>query len=173
MEQKILKQFNRIVDFLEKQPEKIELIVIGGLARYFYNLPRHTIDIDAEIKCSSSVYEKLYNFCQKANILINIGENISGWGIIPLPEGYRKRATTIKETSNLSIKVLSPIDYVFSKLARGTEQDIHDALDVCRHFKISQDAIQKHLSLVKLPLDPESRFFIERLEIFKEKLTSK
>jgi hypothetical protein len=172
MVEKIKYNLDRLVEFLEKQDEPVALILTGALARDFYDLPRQTVDIDAEIHCSPAVYERLYGFCRKNGILVNIGENISGWGMIPLPEGYRERAKTVKETGNFVLKVLAPIDYVFSKLARGTEIDEEDALDVCVKFDIGVNEIEKHLELVKLPLDPETRFFLERLERFKKNLAS-
>lgn len=42
----------KIESLAKSKKERIELLIIGGLAMGFYGLPRHTIDIDAEIKCS-------------------------------------------------------------------------------------------------------------------------
>lgn len=36
--------------------EQIKLLLISGLAMSFYEIPRYTIDIDAEIKCSEEFF---------------------------------------------------------------------------------------------------------------------
>ncbi|MBI1864414.1 MAG: hypothetical protein HYR98_01525 [Nitrospirae bacterium] len=160
----------RIAEFLAGRGEPITIIVIGGTAKALFGLPRRTLDIDAEIACSDEAYAGLLSFLAAHKIPANIGENISQWGTIPLPQGYRERAVEILVKGSVSIKILDPADYVFSKLARGTETDEQDALDVCAAKEIGPDALRTRLGLVRLPKDPETRFFLDRTERFFKRL---
>lgn len=160
----------RIAEFLAGRNEPIAIIVISGTAKALFGLPRRTLDIDAEISCSDEAYAALLSFLSAHKIPANIGENISQWGTIPLPQGYRERSAEILRKGSVSIKILDPADYIFSKLARGTELDEQDALDVCAAKGIGVEALRSRLGLVRLPKDPETRFFLERVERFLERL---
>ncbi len=154
----------RIESFGKEKNETIELLIIGGIAMAFYGLPRYTSDIDAEIKCSDEVYFELLEHLKKDKIAFNIGEDISAWGIIPLPTGYRERAKIVYRGEFLILKVLEPIDFVFSKLRRGTEEDIRDAIEVIRRFDIRKDKLIGHERLIKYPKDPETLFFKKKFQ---------
>ena len=171
MEGERLRDLKKIVDFLKSRDEKITLIIAGGFARYFYGIPRFTEDIDAEIHCSEETYELLLSFAEKEKILLNVGEDISRWGLITLPEGYRERAITVMEEGNVTVKVLEEVDYVLSKLSRGTAIDEEDALEVCRIKGITPERIRERMKKMHLPRDPETRFFLERMERFLQLLS--
>src|SRR3990172_4066398 len=84
-------------------------------------------------------------------LAFNIGDNISGWGIVPLPSNYRERAKTVHSSTYLTLKILDPIDFVFSKLMRGTEEDLRDILDVIQRFNITKDALCERERLIQFP----------------------
>lgn len=151
-------------EFLAKKDEAIELLLIGGLAMSVYGISRFTVDIDAEIKCSEKIYYELLDHLKEEGLAFNIGENIAGWGIIPIPEGYRERATIAYKGKRLVIKVLDPADFIFSKLLRGTEQDFADAIDVIKKFRITPDDIKKREVLIKYPRDSETLFYKKKLQ---------
>ncbi|NOZ68716.1 MAG: hypothetical protein GXP46_05630 [Deferribacteres bacterium] len=150
---------DKIEGFAKSRNELIELLLIGGLAMSFYGLPRYTIDIDAEIKCSDKIYFELIEYLKKENVSFNISDNISGWGIIPLPAGYRDRAQTVYKGDYLILKVLEPVDFVFSKLLRGTEEDFGDASEVINKYGITRDLLLEREKLIHFPKDPETLFF--------------
>ena len=50
---------DKIEDFARSRNVTIELLLIGGLAMSFYGMPRHTVDIDAEIRCDDEIYFEL------------------------------------------------------------------------------------------------------------------
>ena len=155
---------DKIEAFAKSKKEPIGLLVIGGLAMDFYGMPRHTIDIDAEIKCSSKIYFELIDYLRKENISFNIGENISSWGVIPLPADYTERAQSVYQSDYLTIKILDPVDFVFSKLLRGTEEDFSDATAVVRKYNITRDSIVERQKLVQFPKDPETLFFNKKFK---------
>jgi len=150
---------DKIEGFAKSKNESIELLLIGGLAMSFYGMPRYTIDIDAEIKCGDKIYFELIEYLKKENISFNISDNISKWGIIPLPTGYGERARTVYKSDYLILKVLAPVDFVFSKLVRGTEEDFNDATEIIREHAIAKDLLIEHKKLIQFPKDPETLFF--------------
>jgi hypothetical protein len=155
---------DKIENFARSKKESIELLLVGGLAMSFYGIPRYTIDIDAEIKCSDETYFELIEYLKKENISFNISDNISSWGIIPLPANYRRRAKTVYKSDYLILKILDPVDFVFSKLLRGTEEDFNDVTEVIRKYKITKDSLIKHKRLIQFPKDPETLFFQKKFQ---------
>ncbi len=150
-------------DYLSRTDEKAELLLIGGLAMAAYGLPRHTGDMDAEIRCSDKTYDGLVDHLKSSRIAFNIGEDISRWGMVPLPDGYRKRATTLYKGKHLILRVLDPVDFIFSKLTRGTDLDFADAMEVIKNFQIKTGDIKKREKSVEYLKDPETIFFKKKL----------
>ncbi len=149
----------KIERFAKKKKEKLELLLIGGLAMSFYGIPRFTLDIDAEINCKDEFYFEFLEYLKKEKVAFNISQNINAWGIIPLPEGYRKRAGIVYESRYLIIKTLEVTDFVFSKLLRGTEEDFKDAIEVIKRYRISKENLERRQQLIHFPKDPETLFF--------------
>ncbi|MBI4743987.1 MAG: hypothetical protein HY776_04110 [Actinobacteria bacterium] len=128
-------------EFTHNQKNELEIILVGGLALAYYGMEnRATVDIDAEIEGDVS---GLFNFLKSRNIPADIGENISGWSVIAMPPGYRERALTIDKDELLTVKVLSPVDFIIAKLRRFTEEDLADALFVAKRFDIKPADVQK------------------------------
>ncbi len=152
-----------IEDFLKEKNKRAEIILIGGLAMSFYGCPRYTIDIDGEINCDEELYDELTQYLRKKKINFNLSENISGWSMVPLPEGYRERATTVYQGEGLIIKILEPVDFVFSKLLRGTEEDFQDILEVVKRYNISSEKLLERERFIRYPKDPETLFFKKKL----------
>lgn len=166
----------RIEKFTYDKKKKIELILVGGLALSYYGIPRATLDIDAEIKCDGTAYIGLLEYLKKEGFASNISENISGWGIIGLAQGYRKRAKTVYKARYLTLKILEPLDFVFSKLLRGTEEDFRDITAVIKKFQISRTQIEKRVKLISFPKDPETILFRKKfthlLELLMEPVSN-
>lgn len=161
-----------IEDFLKEKNKRAEIILTGGLAMSFYGSPRYTVDIDGEINCEEELYDGLTEYLRKKKINFNLSENISGWSIVPLPEGYRERATPVYHGERLIIKVLEPVDFVFSKLLRGTEEDFQDILAVIKTYNISPEKLLEREKLVRYPKDPETFFFKKKFQHLLELLRS-
>ena len=154
----------RIEAFARAKDESIELLLVGGLALGFYGLPRYTIDIDAEIRCGNETYFEFLQYLRKEGVAFNISDNISGWGIVPLPSDYKERAKTVYSGDYLTLKILEPVDFVFSKLMRGTEEDLRDIMDVIRKFDITKDSLCERKRLIQFPKDPETLFFKKKFQ---------
>jgi len=157
---------DKIEGFARLKKESIELLLVGGLAMSFYGMPRYTVD--AEIKCSEEVYFKLIEYLKKENLSFNISDNINSWGVIPLPDSYRERAQTVYKSDYLTLKVPEPVDFVFSKLLRGTEEDFSDASQVINKHKITKDSLIERKKLIRFPKDPETLFFERKFQHLME-----
>ncbi len=139
-------------------------ILVGGAALPFYGVTRGTLDIDLEVEVSSpEELEKVRNVLERAGIAADVTADFEGWGMIPLPEGFRDRLET---TQIHGLYVLEPVDYIFSKLRRGTEQDIEDCLAVIQARGIAPDAIRQRMKRLRLPVDPISHWFKRTFEQF-------
>ena len=158
----------RIEAFAKARGESIELLLVGGLALSLYGLPRYTIDIDGEIKCVSETYFELIEYLQKDGAAFNLSGNISGWGIVPLPANYQERAKTVYSGEYLTLKILDPVDFIFSKLMRGTEEDLQDIMDVIRKFNISKESLIEREKLIQFPKDPETLLFKKKFQHLME-----
>lgn len=153
-----------IEEFAKEQGEVVELLIIGGLAMSLYGIPRFTNDIDGEIKCGEQFFYDLIRHLNKKGIVNNLSDNVSGWGIIPLPEGYIERAEKVYKSNNLVVKILDPADFVISKILRGTEEDFRDSLAVIKKYKISKESLIERKELIQFPRDPEVLFFNKKFE---------
>lgn len=149
----------KIEKFAAQKKEKIEILLVGGLAMSFYGISRFTIDIDAEINCSERIYFGLLEYLKKERVAFNISDNINAWGIIPLPDGYRNRARMVYDSKYFVLRVLEPVDFVFSKLLRGTEEDFKDSLKVIKKYKITLENLKERKEFIHFPKDPETLFF--------------
>lgn len=159
------------IEKLDEILDEKKCILFGGASLLFYGISRGTKDVDVELINGTTEQalntEKLLN---SANIPNDVTNNSSGWGMIPLPKGYQDRAI---QTELKNIKVLNPLDFVLSKMRRGTEIDQKDCLAVCKAQKVSGKEISKHLELVDLPSDPASQLFIKRLKFLTDAMEKK
>ncbi|MCC7201840.1 MAG: hypothetical protein IT393_04135 [Nitrospirae bacterium] len=158
----------RIEAFAKSKGKPIELLLIGGLAMAYYGAPRYTVDIDAEIRCGNEIYFEFLEYLRKEGIASNISDNISGWGIVPMPSNYKERAQTVYTSDYLTLKILDPVDYVFSKLMRGTDEDLSDIMEVIQRFNITKDSLRERKKLIQFPKDPETLFFEKKFQHLME-----
>lgn len=159
---------DKIEKFAKEKKEVIELLLVGGLAMSFYGIPRYTVDIDAEIKCGEETYFELFEYLKREDIAFNLGDNISGWGIVPMPDSYRERSKSVYSSDYLVLKVLDPVDFIFSKLMRGTEEDFNDAIDVIHRYGVTKNSLIEREKLIQYPKDPETLFFKKKFQHLME-----
>ena len=158
-------------EFVKDTGEQLELILIGGLALQLYGLEdRATIDIDAEVEKGDLF--KLFHFLKEKGIPADLSENIAGWSVVSMPEGYRERAKIVLQENNLVIKILDPYDFVIAKLRRGTQEDFKDALFVAKRFNLNPEKILEYGELaIKNSIKDTALFnFKNRLDIFIKEL---
>lgn len=153
-------------EYTGKTKKPLELILIGGLALQYYGMKeRATIDIDAEIKGD---LEGLFNFLKENSIPSDLGEDIAGWSVVSMPPGYRERAIEIYTATNLSVKVLNPLDFIIAKLRRATEEDMSDAIFVAKKFGLRPEDIKNcaEEAVRNSPKDTMVFLFRKNVELF-------
>lgn len=156
--------------FVQEEHVSVGLLVIGGLAMELYGLPRNTDDIDAEIVCERSAYEGLTRRLRERGILHNISDDVDHWGMIPLPPGYRERAQTIYSEHGFEVRILDPLDFIASKVRRGIETDMTDALLIAKKFSLSMEEIRTHLGKIRLPMSTETLLFLKNVDLFAQQM---
>jgi len=158
------KKFNKLASLIHGY----KCILSGGAALPFYGADHGTVDIDLEIQNAGyEQIEKINTQIEAAGIEADVTGDSSGWGMIPLPSGYRDRVIEI-EIPGLSI--LDPIDFILSKMRRGIERDLTDSIEVAKTQKVTREDIEGRLKLVDLPADPVTEIYNRRLEIFYKAL---
>ena len=117
--------------------------MVGALALQAYGYhDRLTRDMDAEVVGS---IEALTEFLNRHGIPADLTANFSGWSVVAMPPGYRDRATDLVHQSNIRVRLLSPIDFVISKLRRGTDLDLQDATFVVSRFHLTPTRCARQL----------------------------
>lgn len=165
----ITRQLEALRDNLEGT---ISFVIIGGLAMQIYmgetssksatkqnsGYHRVTNDLDAEVSASEKDFNLLLDFLHKRKIPCNIGEDIDRWGIVPMPKGYRERARIIRK-GKITIMVLHPVDFIYSKLRRSSQEDIEDIKAIIGHYGITKEDILKMKELIRFPKDEATLLF--------------
>ncbi|HKZ56092.1 MAG TPA: hypothetical protein VJ024_00150 [Thermodesulfovibrionales bacterium] len=85
-----------------------------------------------------------------------------------IPLILMERAKTLSLGEYLTLKILDPVDFVFSKLMRGTEEDLQDIMDVIRKFNISKESLGEREKLIQFPKDPETLLFKKKFQHLME-----
>lgn len=157
----------RAIETTTKRP--VEVILLGGLALTLYGMRRRTRDVDAEIPALTSRH--LSRLLQQIDIPADISKDVSHWGMIDLPPGYRRRAKRLFRRGRITVRVLSPLDLAMSKLRVMRESDIRDALYLIRHFKITRLQIRRAMNrMVRASIPSTDLFFFKKfMEGFLER----
>jgi len=154
-------------DDIEKLQEiECKKIIVGGAALIFYDVERGTFDIDIQIDVSTQKeFNAIQDFLDENNIEADLTTNFEDWGQVPLPEGFNERLI-LTEINNLY--VLNPVDYIFSKLRRGSIQDVKDCVDVFKTQNVQLEELILAKEAIELPLDPISNTFNKIFDVFIE-----
>ncbi len=174
-ESKLMEVEKVLREFVEANNKELELILLNDVAILFYGLPKNMFDL---IFCAEIVKGdlfRLYEFLASKGIPADLSENIGGWSVIGMPEGYRDRAYTVYEDEKLRIKLLNPYDFIVAKLRRGTHEDIKDAIAVFRKFKLSTKELDRYIesAIANSIKDTSILAFKKRYNKFKEILQKK
>jgi hypothetical protein len=160
----------KLVGAVEKTTKRpIEIILLGGLAMALYGRRRKTRDLDAEIPAMTGA--QLGRLLQYIDIPVDLSKDVSHWGMIDLPPGYRGRAKRLWRKGRITVRVLSPLDLVMSKLRVMRESDIQDALYLIRRFKLTRLAVRRAMNrMIRTSIPSTDLFFFTKfMEGFLQK----
>ncbi len=162
-------------EFLEnlgkRYPKKATLSLLGGSALLLLGSPRDTLDIDY-------VGDDIH----KDDFQITIEEIAGELGLeteavpidrfIPLPEGNEQRGIHIGQYGNITVYIFDPYSIALSKIDRGFDTDIEDAIFLIQNNHINADKLEQIIKNAlsragKFDLHPE---IIHHYENFKKRL---
>lgn len=149
----------RAVESIGRRP--VNVILLGGLAMAWYGSSRQTRDLDAEV--SSLTKPQLTRLWKSLGFPADLSADVSHWGMIDLPPGYRNRAKTIRRRGRVTVRILSPLDLVMSKLRVMRDADIRDARFLIRRFKITRRQIRRAMNrMIRASIPSTDLFFFQR-----------
>jgi hypothetical protein len=165
----------QVIELLENYTREtgnsVELLLVGALALQAYGYQdRLTRDVDAEVVGS---IDQLTEFLRQHSVPADLTTNFSGWSVVSMPPGYRDRATSLVNRTNLRVRLLAPIDFVISKLRRGTDLDLDDAAFVANRYHLTSDQVRTAAAaaLAASPKDTALFLFQKTVELFCKSLS--
>jgi hypothetical protein len=162
--------FALLEDYVHRTGRRLDVLLVGRLALYAYGSQEaRTEDVDAEL---DQDVEEVGTFLKQHGIPSNLSENISGWSIVSLPPGYRHRARVLHQRGQLRVLLLDPVDFVVSKLRRGTDQDFADAEFVARqhHVAAADVSAAADAAIAASPKDTALFVFRKAVALFLQRL---
>ncbi|MBX3302685.1 MAG: hypothetical protein KF693_10770 [Nitrospira sp.] len=148
-------------EYVDQTGHAVDLILIGGMAMLAYGHPsRATIDVDGELRDG---VRSLKTFLSRHNIPANLGQSLSGWSVVAMPPGYRDRATAMIDEPGIRMSLLAPVDFIISKLRRGTDEDLADAGWIAERFRVSAHQVRTAAdAALAASLEDTALFLFER-----------
>lgn len=162
--------FALLEDYVHRTGRRLDVLLIGRLALHAYGSQEAgTEDVDAEL---AQDVEEVGAFLKQHGIPSNLSENISGWSIVSLPPGYRHRARVLHQEHQLRVLLLDPVDFIVSKLRRGTDQDFADAEFVARqhHVAAADVSAAADAAITASPKDTALFVFRKAVALFLQRL---
>ena len=157
-------------DYTRETGATVDVLLVGALALQAYGYhDRLTRDVDAEVVGS---VEALAGFFSRHQLPSDLTENFSGWSIIAMPPGYRERATDLVHQEQLRVRLLAPVDFIISKLRRGTDLDLDDASFVVARFSVTTDHVRlaAEAAVAASPQDTALFLFRKTVDLFCQSL---
>ena len=157
-----------LTDYTRETGASLDILLVGALALQAYGYQnRLTRDLDAEVVGS---VDTLTEFLSQHSIPADLTTNFSGW--VAMPPGYRDRATNLVHQPNLRVRLLAPVDFVISKLRRGTDLDLDDAAFVAKRYHLTSEEIRAATSaaLTASPKDTALFLFNKTVDLFCKSL---
>jgi Nucleotidyltransferase of unknown function (DUF6036) len=157
-------------DYTRQTGATADVLLVGALALQAYGYQdRLTRDVDAEVVGS---VEALAGFFSQHQLPADLTENFSGWSIVAMPPGYRERATDLVHQGQLRVRLLAPVDFIISKLRRGTDLDLDDAHFVATRFGVTPDHVRRasDAAIAASPQDTALFLFRKTVDLFCQSL---
>ncbi len=142
-----------LLDFLEEVNKelrrKITIVAVGGTALTLLDTKSSTIDVDFTLPGED------YDEFHRALGIVSHGFKVDFWrdGTVfsqVLPDDYLKRSRTIRtKMTNISLKALSPVDIVVTKIGRLDGKDWQDIEACIKKFGLTRKEIEQRAELVQ------------------------
>jgi Nucleotidyltransferase of unknown function (DUF6036) len=152
---------DRIEQFLRRLGERFRkpgrVYLVGGTSMVFEGFREQSIDIDLTFEVMSSDHSEMIQAIRelKEQLALNV-EEVSPGDFIPLAEGYRERAVFVGRYGQLDIYHFDFYATALSKIARGTEEDLHDVLALLRAGRVEWDLLERYFEEIRSRVSAES-----------------
>ncbi len=152
---------DRIELFLRRLGERFRkpgrVYLVGGTTMVFEGFREQSIDIDLTFEVKSSDHAEMIQAIRelKEQLGLNV-EEVSPGDFIPLAEGYRERAVFVGRYGQLDIYHFDFYATALSKIARGTEEDLHDVLALLRAKRMDIARLEQYFAEIRPRVSTES-----------------
>lgn len=152
---------DRIELFLRRLGERFRkpgrVYLVGGTTMVFEGFREQSIDIDLTFEVKSSDHAEMIQAIRelKEQLGLNV-EEVSPGDFIPLAEGYRERAVFVGRYGQLDIYHFDFYATALSKIARGTEEDLHDVLALLRAKRVDIARLEQYFAEIRPRVSTES-----------------
>jgi hypothetical protein len=152
---------DRIELFLRRLGERFRkpgrVYLVGGTTMVFEGFREQSIDIDLTFEVESSDHAEMIQAIRELEeqLALNV-EEVSPGDFIPLAEGYRERAVFVGRYGQLDIYHFDFYATALSKIARGTEEDLHDVLALLRARRVDISRLEQYFAEIKPRVSIES-----------------
>lgn len=126
------------------------LFLVGRTTLTFEEVVPDTLDIELVVEVAGAERRALYGLIREAGtaLEINIAE-APPEERIPLPAGYASRHIPVGRFGQLDVYHFDLYSVTLSQLARGREQDYHDALAMLRAHRIEWTALKSYFKEIR------------------------
>ncbi|MEO5656391.1 MAG: DUF6036 family nucleotidyltransferase [Nitrospiria bacterium] len=151
-----------LVDAIRQTTKRpVDVILLGGLALALYGHERKTRDLDAEISTLSGM--QFARLLDRLGFPADLSADVSHWGMIDLPPGYRRRAKRVWRRGTVTVRVMAPLDLVMSKLRVMRDDDILDAVYLIRRFALTRLQLHRAMTrMIRISIPSTDLFFFRR-----------
>ena len=125
------------------------LYLLGGSALCLLGSPRTTIDIDYTVAPFEGTAEGFEALVAKLAAEMDLdAEAVPIAEFVPLPPGAGDRKQLVNRYGRLTVYIFDPYTIALSKIARGFEADLEDAMFMLRRGIIDFSSLEGHFRAV-------------------------
>ena len=149
MSQRASVDHQRIERFLRQLGQRFHgtgrIYLVGGTTMVYEGFRNQTLDIDLALELSPQDHTSFIQIVRELKEELNVNvEEASPGDFIPLPAGYKDRCQFLGRYGNLDVFHFDLYSMAFSKIERGTEEDLSDVLALLENNWIQIENLERY-----------------------------
>ena len=154
----------------ERYPGPATIYLLGGSALCLLGSPRVTLDVDYTVEVAPEDTARFQAVLAELATEMRLDlEDVPLAEFIPLPPGARERRRAIGRFGQLEIYIFDPYSIALSKIARGFEADLEDAVFMLREHLVEFDELERLFEQI-LPESPKADIAPQEFRAYFEEL---
>ncbi len=151
----------RIDLFLRRLGERFRrpgrVYLVGGTTMVFEGLRAQSLDIALMFDVAPADHDAMVQAIRelKDQLALNVEEASPG-DFIPLPVGFQERALFVGRYGQLDVFHFDLYSTALSKIARGTEEDLSDAMALLRAGRLEMSSLERYYQEIRPQLAAKS-----------------